>query len=361
MGGDMIATLDKAFLGDEDRWRAVLARDPRADGSFFYSVRTTGVFCRPTCGSRRPVRENVSFHATAEEAVAEGHRPCRRCRPEEEQPSSRWTEAVARACRLIEESEVQPAAPELGRAAGMSVSHLRRVFKKVTGLTPKAYADAVRSARVRSELLADQSITDAVYNAGYNSNSRFYDGAGRILGMTPTTYRAGGNGEVVHFGVGECSLGAILVAATGRGVCAVLLGDDPDVLIGELGCRFPKAGLVGGDPPFEEWMAAVIGLVERPSRAFDLPLDIRGTAFQHLVWQALRQVPPGATVSYAELARRIGRPTAVRAVAGACAANHLAVAIPCHRVIRSDDGISGYRWGVERKRELLRREAEPAG
>ncbi len=354
----MIA-VTQAFTTDEERWKAVAGRHPEAEHRFFYSVRTTGVFCRPTCGSRLPRRENVAFHATAADAVAAGFRPCRRCNPTGEPLASEWSGAVARACRAIETASTPPSSPELARVAAMSTSHFQRVFKQVTGLTPKAYAQSVRSARVRNDLQQDGTITDAVYRAGFNSSSRFYEGSSGALGMTPAAYRAGGAGMTVRFAVGECSLGAILVAATPVGVCAVLMDDDPEVLSAELRRRFPRAEIVAGDGEFTEWVSAVIDLVEDPSSPFELPLDIRGTAFQHLVWRKLREIPAGSTASYSEIARQIGRPKAARAVAAACAANGVAVVIPCHRVVRSDDSISGYRWGVERKRELLRRESAP--
>ncbi|CAN5841467.1 bifunctional DNA-binding transcriptional regulator/O6-methylguanine-DNA methyltransferase Ada [soil metagenome] len=349
-----------AFTTDEERWQALAGRNPEAERSFFYSVRTTGVFCRPTCGSRLPRRENVAFHASAADAVAAGFRLCRRCNPTGLPLASEWAEAVARACRSIEAAAAPPSTPQLARAAAMSTSHFQRIFKQVTGLTPKTYAQSVRSARVRDDLHREGTITDAVYRAGFNSSSRFYEGSSQALGMTPGAYRAGGAGLTIRYAVGESSLGAILVAATPVGVCAVLMDDDPAVLEEELRRRFPRAAIVPGDEEFAGWVAAVVGLVEDPRSRFELPVDLRGTAFQHLVWQTLRQIPPGSTASYSEIAARIGRPRAARAVAAACAANHVAVVIPCHRVVRNDDSISGYRWGVERKRELLRRESEPA-
>jgi AraC family transcriptional regulator of adaptative response/methylated-DNA-[protein]-cysteine methyltransferase len=239
----------------------------------------------------------------------------------------------------------------------LSVYHFHRIFKAATGLTPKAYGAAHRSRRVRAELERSATVTEAIYDAGYGSNSRFYAQSDRVLGMTPTQYRTGGADTGIRFAVGDCSLGAILVAASERGVCAILIGDDPEQLARDLQNRFPRAELIGGDTAFEHWVAKVVGLVEAPRLGLDLPLDVRGTAFQQRVWQALRQIPVGATMSYAELARRIGAPESVRAVAQACSANPLAVAIPCHRVVRNDGALAGYRWGVERKRALLEREA----
>jgi AraC family transcriptional regulator of adaptative response/methylated-DNA-[protein]-cysteine methyltransferase len=341
---------------DAAKWAALRARDAQADGSFVYSVRTTGVYCRPSCPARPARPENVAFHATCAEAEAAGFRPCMRCRPNEPALAERQAEAVARACRLIEGCETMPALDDLAKAAGMSPFHFHRVFRKVTGITPKAYAEAHLAGRVASGLQEAGSVTEAVFEAGYNSSSRFYAKSSERLGMTPTAYRKGGVGIRIRFAAAECSLGSILVAATDKGVCAILLGDDPDALARDLQDRFPKAELFGGNDAFERWVAEVIGFVEAPGRGLDLPLDIGGTAFQQRVWAALRAIPVGTTATYADIARAIGEPAAVRAVAQACGANRLAVAIPCHRVVRSNGSLSGYRWGVERKRDLLARE-----
>jgi AraC family transcriptional regulator of adaptative response/methylated-DNA-[protein]-cysteine methyltransferase len=265
---------------------------------------------------------------------------------------------VAKACRLIEHSETPPSLEDLAQEVGMSPFHFHRVFKAETGLTPKAYGAAFRARKVREELGGKASnVTDAIYGAGFNSNSRFYAVSNGMLGMRAREYRAGGPNMQIRFAVGQCSLGAILVAQSQRGICAILLGDDPDELVRDLQDQFPKAELIGGDPAFERLVARVVGFVEAPSVGLNLPLDVRGTAFQERVWRVLREIPPGVTVSYAQVAARIGQPRAVRAVAQACGANHLAVAIPCHRVVRRGGELSGYRWGVERKRELLEREA----
>lgn len=346
------APLDEAAM-----WAALDARDASADGRFVFAVRTTGVYCRPSCPSRAARRENVRFYAGPPEAAAAGYRPCRRCRPDAAGPDARRREAVARACRLIESAETEPALDALAAAAGLSPFHFHRVFRAVTGVTPRAYARARRAERVAAALQETGTVTEALYAAGYNAPSRFYAEAPERLGMSPTAYRRGGAGTRIRFGVGTCALGAILVAASERGVCAILLGDDPDALVRDLQDRFAAAEFVGGDAAFEGWMARVIGLVEAPGRGLDLPLDIGGTAFQQRVWEALRRIPVGTTASYAEVARAIGMPAAVRAVAMACGANALAVAIPCHRVVRSDGALSGYRWGVARKRALLAREA----
>jgi AraC family transcriptional regulator, regulatory protein of adaptative response / methylated-DNA-[protein]-cysteine methyltransferase len=344
------------FTNDEDRWQAVVNCDPAADGAFFYSVRSTGVYCRPTCPARLASRQNVRFHATCQEAEEAGFRPCKRCKPTEGSLAERHAAVAAQACRAIEEADEVPSLDDLAHSVGMSSSHFHRVFKAHTGVTPKGYAAAHRARRVRDELTRSATVTEAIYGAGFNSNSRFYESSTEMLGMTPTTFRAGGDGASIRFAIGECWLGSILVAASDKGICAILLGDDPDDLARDLQDQFPKAQLIGGDAEFERLVAQVVGFVATPSVGLDLPLDIRGTAFQRRVWEALREISPGSTASYAEIAERIGQPKAVRAVAQACGANALAVAIPCHRVVRTDGSLSGYRWGVERKGELLRRE-----
>ena len=343
-------------LDNDACWSAVERRDRAADGTFVYSVRTTGVYCRPSCAARLPRRDNVAFHQTCTDAERAGFRPCKRCRPNASTLAEVHAGAVARACRLIEEAEEAPSLEALARAAGMSRFYFHRVFKAVTGVTPKAYAAGHRGKRVREELSSGESVTEAIYGAGFNSNGRFYAAAPGLLGMTPTQFRSGGRGNVIRFAVGECSLGAILVAATAKGVCAIEFGNDPEMLVRALQDRFPRAQLLGGDKAFERLVAEVVGFVEAPGRGLDLPLDIRGTAFQQQVWKAIRDIPAGSTASYRDLAKRIGAPKAVRAVAQACGANAIAVAIPCHRVVRTDGSISGYRWGVERKRALLDRE-----
>ncbi len=333
------------FSSAEERWAAVVRRDKSADGIFYYSVRTTGVYCRPSCASRLALRKNVRFHASCEEAEQAGFRACKRCRPDAPALAEQHAAGVAKACRLIDGADETPNLDTLADAAGMSRFHFHRVFKAVTGVTPKAYAAACRAQRVRDELPRRDTVTEAIYDAGFNSNGRFYAKSAEVLGMAPAKFRAGGAGESIRFAVGECSLGSILVAATGKGICAIALGDDPDILLHDLQDRFPKAQLVGGDRDFEKLVAGVVGFVEAPALGLNLPLDVRGSAFQQRVWQALREIP------------RIGAPKSTRAVAQACASNAIAVAIPCHRVIRNDGGLSGYRWGVERKRALLERES----
>lgn len=352
-----MTAMTSIYNTDEARWAAVQRRERDADGQFFYSVRSTCVYCRPSCPSRGALRANVAFHASCADAEAAGFRACLRCRPDQPPLAERQAAAVAQACRLIEAAEEAPDLDSLAQAVGMSRFHFHRIFKAHTGITPKAYASAQRNARLQQGLAGAPSVTDALYDAGFGSSGRFYAASTGALGMTPSRYRAGGQGETIHFAVGACSLGAILVASTAQGICAILIGDEPEPLVQDLQQRFPQAELVGAQADFEQTVALVVGFVEAPRLGLDLPLDVRGTAFQRRVWEALRMVPAGATVSYAELAERIGLPAGARAVAGACAANPVAVAIPCHRVVRLDGALSGYRWGVERKRALLEREA----
>jgi AraC family transcriptional regulator of adaptative response/methylated-DNA-[protein]-cysteine methyltransferase len=355
-----MTTVHKAAISsvaDDPRWARIVGRDKTADGHLWYSVSTTGVYCRPSCPSRIANPRNVQLHDSIESAKATGFRPCQRCNPEG--PSLEYENAnlVTKACRLIEESEGEPSLEELADRVGRSPSYFHRVFKAVTGLTPKNYAAAHRAEKVREGLASGNTVTEAMYDAGFNSSGRFYEKSTGMLGMTPSQYRAGGVNEEIKFAVGQTSLGAILVASSKKGVVSILLGDDPDKLVHDLQDRFPKARLVGANRDYEALVARVVGFVEKPGVGLDLPLDVRGTAFQQRVWQALREIPVGETISYAEIAQRIGSPQAVRAVAGACAANKLAVAIPCHRVIRNDGALSGYAWGVERKRALIDREA----
>jgi AraC family transcriptional regulator of adaptative response/methylated-DNA-[protein]-cysteine methyltransferase len=341
---------------DDPRWRRIVARDRAADGQFWYSVATTGVYCRPSCPSRTANPKNVQLHDTLDDAKATGFRRCKRCNPDSLSPDAEYAALVAKACRLIETSEEEPSLGDLAAAVGRSRSHFHRLFKATTGLTPKKYAEAQRATKVREGLINGNSVTEAIYDAGFNSSGRFYEKSTDMLGMTPTQYRSGGANEEIRFAVGETSLGVLLVASSKKGVAAILLGNDPDELVHELQDRFPKARLIGADGEYEALVARVVGFIEAPGQGLDLPLDIRGTAFQERVWRALQDILVGQTVSYTELARRIGAPRSVRAVAGACAANRIAVAIPCHRVVRRDGLLSGYTWGVERKRGLLDRE-----
>jgi AraC family transcriptional regulator of adaptative response/methylated-DNA-[protein]-cysteine methyltransferase len=360
----MLATTGKSTppsAADDPRWARIVARDKTADGQFWYSVTTSGVYCRPSCPSRGANPRNVRIHDSLESARATGCRPCKRCRPDGPSLEAENASLVAKACAMIEDSEEEPSLDALANAVDRSPSYFHRVFKSATGVTPKDYAAARRAAKVRQGLKSCGSVTEAIYDAGFNSSGRFYEKSTPMLGMTPSRYRAGGAHEEIRFAVGQSSLGSILVAASKQGVAAIFLGDDPDELVRELQDRFPRAHLVGGDRAYEALVARVVGFVEAPSIGLDLPLDVRGTAFQQRVWRALQEIPIGATVSYAEIARRIDAPKSVRAVAGACAANNLAIAIPCHRVVRNDGAISGYAWGVERKRALLEREAAGNG
>lgn len=341
----------RLHVPSELEWTAILHRDPHA--TFVYAVRTTGVFCLPRCPSRRPRRENVETFDTTEHAERAGFRACLRCRPSDARPSF-----VADACRLLDADDSLDL-EALAARVGKSAFHLQRAFKAALGVSPHAYAKARRLARANVAIGHAPSITAAAYDAGYASPSSFY--ADVASGLTPRARRAGGEGHEVRVALGECALGAIAVAATERGVCAVELGDDPDALLRGVVASFPKARWVTDDDRLDGWVACVVGAIDEPARARELPLDVRGTAFRRRVWEALRTIPRGEVATYAELARRIERPTAVRAVASACATNPLAIVIPCHRVIRSDGALAGYRWGVDRKRALLLREGARLG
>src|SRR6266852_8777623 len=307
-------------VANEPRWARIVARDRTADGQLWYSVTTTGVYCRPSCPSRSANPKNVQLHDSLEEAKATGFRPCKRCHPDGLSVDAENVAVVARACRLIEESEEEPSLTNLAAAVGRSPSYFHRRFKAVTGLTPKDYAAAHRAAKVREGLASGNSVTEAIYDAGFNSSGRFYEKSTDMLGMTPTQFKTGGANEEIRFALGQTSLGAILVASSKKGVASILLGNDPDALLRQLQDRFPKAKLIGADKDYEGLVARVVGFIEAPEIGLDLPLDVRGTAFQQRVWQALREIPAGTTTSYGDIARRIGSPHSVRAVAGACAA-----------------------------------------
>src|ERR1700722_1252145 len=348
-------------VANDPRWARIVARDKSADGLFWYTVATTGIYCRPSCLSRTAKPSNVRIHDTLASAKATGFRACRRCNPEGMSVDAENGAIVTKVCRILDAADETPSLGELAEAVDLSPSYFHRLFKRATGLSPKAYAAARRAARVREGLATGGTVTEAIYLAGFASSGRFYSSSTKMLGMRPSTYRSGGAREVITFAVAQCSLGAVLVASSDKGVAAISLGDDPELLVRELQDRFANAQLVGGDADYEKLVATVVGFVEEPARGLPLPLDVRGTAFQQRVWQALRELPVGATATYSSIADRIGSPKAVRAVAGACAANTLAVAIPCHRVIRHDGTLSGYRWGIERKRTLLERESEHIG
>ena len=350
---------------DEARWSAVVDSDPTAAGAFVYAVKTTGIFCRPTCSSRLPKRQNVVFFDNAESASAAGFRPCKRCHPDRNGSHMQEEDPVTQACRLIEMAETSISLGDLASRVGMSQWHFHRLFKQRTGVTPKAYAAALKAKRLTHSLKEEASVTEALYEAGYSTSSRAYEAVDRYLGMTPSAYRDGAPGEYIRFAIAPCFLGWILVAATPKGICCIEFADSPEdasiVLREVLRERFPKARLEEAGPDFGEWLRIVLDFVSAPQQDLELPLDIQGTAFQQRVWKALQSIPAGETLSYSELAKRIGQPSAVRAVARACASNKIAVAIPCHRVIRSDGELSGYRWGVERKANLLAVEAQMTG
>lgn len=346
---------------DDARWQAVVARDREARGSFVYAVVTTGIYCRPGCSSRRPNRENVRFYASPAAAERDGFRACKRCEPKGEEPrNARTSSLVSEACRRLVESEDEPKLEDLAREAGLSPYHFHRLFKSITGLTPKSYALAIREERVRTGLAGGAHVTAALHDAGYGSAGRFYANAKGVLGMRPGDYRRGGAGHQIAYAIAPCTLGHVLVAATTDGICAILLGADGPALEADLKARFVKAHIEKGGADFVRLISGVVAHVDQPAAPFDLPLDVRGTAFQQKVWNALRAIPAGATATYAEIAGKIGNPRAVRAVARACASNPVAVVIPCHRVVGKDGSLTGYRWGIERKRALLERERELA-
>ena len=347
----------KNLLSNNDRWEALTKRDSLACGEFVYGVLTTGVYCRPNCTSRLPNRENVRFFKSSKEAEQAGFRPCKRCKPEAPDSEQPYTCAVLKACKMIDEADTAPSLKELAHGTGLSVFHFQRLFKKIVGVTPKQYAMEKRSNRIREHLREDSTVTDAMYHAGFGSSSRFYEKATATLGMKPSTYKNGAQDMRIRFAIAPCFLGLVLIAATAQGICAIDLGDTADALKEDLHRRFPKAEFQAPDPDFTAMVAKVLTFLEDPHRGrLDLPLDVQGTAFQRRVWLALQEIPPGDTVSYADIASRVGKPKAARAIAQACAANTLAVAIPCHRVVRGNGQLGGYRWGVERKRVLLGRE-----
>ncbi len=344
--------LQTAAQTDDARWRAVQAKDGAHDGEFWFAVRTTGIFCRPSCPSRAPRRENVRFFDSPAAARAAGFRACLRCRPEAAGEDHPHADAVRRAIALADRADAPLSLGELADAAGLSRFHFARVFKALTGVTPMAWQRARRGERFGRALQSGATVTAAIYDAGFNSPSRVYEG-GAAFAMTPSAYRRRGAGETLRIATAPCALGTVVVAATAKGVCAIELGDDAAALESRVRARFSGATFIAADAQFDAWIAAVVRHLDRARGALELPLDLRGTAFQQRVWQALREIPAGSTASYAEVARRIGAPKAARGVAQACAANPAAVAVPCHRVVRGDGALGGYRWGLERKRQLL--------
>ncbi len=339
--------------------------DPEDSGGIadapWRGVLTTGIYCRLNCGSRRPSDKNIRYFCSSDQAEEAGFRACKRCRPNEGSHQDRNRNAVAEACRLIDQSMTVVSVSALAHSLGMSEGHFHRTFRRYTGLTPRAYSEGRRAADLRGRLVKGTSVTEILYDAGFGSSGRFYAVTNKALGMTPTHFVEGGLHETLYFAVGETTLGSIVIASSQKGVAAILLGDDPEELLLDLQIRFPNADLIGGDAEFENTVALVVGLVEVPQDCTELPLDIRGTVFQRRVWHALQSVPAGKTISYDELATQIGYPRAVSAVASACASNPLAVAIPCHRVVKSDGGLFGYTWGLERKQALLDRESRQVG
>ena len=338
------------------RWQAVVRRDAEADGEFVYAVKTTGVYCRPSCPSRAAKRQNVEFFDTSALAVAAGYRACKRCQPEAISQQQKWNAMVLQACQAIEQSASALSLEQLAHQAGISRYHFHRIFKAVTGLTPKAFHQAVQARRVTASLLSAPSITEAIYDAGFNSAGRFYTDAHALLGMSPRSFRQGGAGEYIRYAVEPCALGWVLIAATRQGVCAIEFDETVETLTLRIHARFPQAQFEPADAEFQRFISRVIRYLDQPQGVLELPLDVRGTVFQRRVWQALQTIPAGQTASYSEVAERIGQPKAFRAVAHACAGNPVAVAIPCHRVIRANGALSQYRWGVERKAALLRLE-----
>ena len=339
------------MLDQEAAFAAFDARDKRQDGAFVAAVRSTGIYCKPSCPARRPRRENIAFFTDGAAARAAGYRPCLRCRPDE---AGRDRQAVESAIALINAADAPPNLGAIAASVGYSAQHFQRLFRREIGVSPAAYARALRARRLEEALQAEAKVTEAIYEAGYGAPSRAYADAGERLGMAPVTWRAGGAGETIRHAVVDTSLGPLLVAATERGLCRIAFDEDATMLR----ARFPRARLVEGDPAFAGLVAAVVALVDDPARPADLPLDVRGTAFQQAVWQALRAIPPGETRSYAELAAMAGRPAAVRAAGTACGDNALAIVIPCHRVLRGDGSLGGYAYGLARKKALLAREGD---
>lgn len=343
---------------DDQRWEAVQRRDSSADGKFVYAVRTTGVYCRPNCSARQALRKNVAFFKTVAEAKIAGFRACKRCKPDDVSTQSSHALAIEAACRSIESAESRVSLDALANAADMSPSHFQRTFRSILGITPKQYEIQARRKRARHTLEVASSVTDAIYSSGFGSSSRFYEDSNQWLGMKPTAFRSGAATEKIRHSIGKCSLGQILVASSKRGICAIFLGSNRTALLQQLKDEFPKADIEPCSDETDTMLSAVIDQVENPGTKHALPLDICGTAFQQKVWQALRKIPAGKTLTYQELSSRVGHPKSARAVANACGANKLAVAIPCHRIIHKDGTLSGYRWGTDLKRKLLQRESQ---
>lgn len=349
-------TFDPDFRTDLNRWQAVIQRGAQAYSKFVYAVTTTSIYCRPTCSSRKPNRKNVRFFDNWRMAEENGFRPCKRCKPQMNNAPDPKIETVIQACKIIEEAEHEQSLNELSDSAGLSPYHFHRTFKRVLGVTPKQYAMEIRLKRMRKNLPQSSTITEAVYESGYESSSRFYEKAAKSLGMKPSAYKKGGKGKTIHYAIIQSYLGWVLVAATEKGICRIDFADAPQTLHDRITSEFPEAKLHENDSDFKTIVEKILKFLETPEQGAPLPLDIQGTAFQRRVWTALQKIPPGSTVNYGEIAKQIGKPKAARAVAQACAANQIAVAIPCHRVVRSDGDLGGYRWGVSRKQAILSRE-----
>lgn len=350
-----------AVMSNPELWNAVLARDASRDGSFVFAVNSTGIYCRPSCPARRPKREQVRFFPLPEAAEQAGFRACKRCHPRRANTNDPQIELVRRVCHIIDEHDEEAATLEhLGASTGANAQHLQRTFKQIMGISPRQYAESRKIARFKAGVKSGASVTDAMYEAGYGSSRALYEKSSSQLGMTPATYGRGGKGMRIAFTIGDSPLGRLLVAATNKGVCAVTLGDSDTELTRALFAEYPEASIDSKDtsisPSLNLWLDRVLGSLKGERRPVDLPLDVQATAFQWRVWEELRRIPFGSTRSYQEIAKAIGKPNAVRAVARACATNRLALVIPCHRVIREDKSLGGYRWGLDRKKELLTRE-----
>jgi len=347
-----------AYDTEEARWKAVINRDADAVGSFLYAVKTTGIFCVPGCASRQPKRENVLFYDTPAQAQADGFRPCKRCRPDDPAHADIRSDRIVAACRAIEQSDEMPSLAALAAEAGLSPSHFQRLFTDHVGVSPKIYGQAVRDAKVRVALEAGTPVTQAIFDAGYGSASRFYERSKAALGMDAATYRKGGQGMDIRYAYAESHLGPILAAFTENGVCSIEFGENTQALLASLRDRFPQASLRDGGPHLQDQLAEIVAFIKTPQSGLSLPLDIQGTAFQQRVWKELQAIPAGQTRTYTQVAEALGQPDAARAVASACAQNRIAVAIPCHRVIRKSGELAGYHWGLERKKALLDSEKE---
>ncbi|MHC5774224.1 bifunctional DNA-binding transcriptional regulator/O6-methylguanine-DNA methyltransferase Ada [Nostoc sp.] len=344
---------------EETLWEAVLNRDSTIDGKLFYGVRSTRIYCRPICPSRRPNRHQVCFFESAQEAEIAGFRPCKRCQPQSETVPNPAKAKVLAVCRYIEaQGDRIPTLSELSSEVEMSPSYLQRIFKQIIGVSPFKYADALRSQRLKQRLQEGEEIAHAVYDTGYGSSSQLYEKAPKQLGMTPKTYQQAGKTISIVYAIAPCPLGYLLVATTEKGICAVKLGDEADKLEHILIKEFHQAHIMRDDHTHKEWIEAILNFISGDETHLDLPLDIRGTAFQKQVWEALQKIPYGETCTYTDIARNIAKPQAVRAVGNACGANPIALIVPCHRVLRSDGSLGGYHWGIERKQKLLIQESE---